>query len=70
MSETTSKNKKNETVTAKASPVAKVKKQKKGVKESYVSAPVNAVLWILSAVLICGAIFGSYYYANYVLSDE
>ena len=63
MSETTSKNKKVETATAKASPVSKVKKQKKGVKESYVSAPLNAALWILSAVL-------NYYYANYVLIDE
>lgn len=60
--------------TKKAAPavaaVAKPKKAKKNGKESFVSAPVNFLLWLVSAVLILGAIFGNYYYSNYVLIDE
>ncbi len=71
MSETTTK--KTATVAASQNanvPAKTTKKAKKNVKETFVSAPVNALLWIVSAVLICGAIFGNYYYSNYVLLDE
>lgn len=64
MSETTKK------ATPATAAVAKPKKAKKNGKETFVSAPVNFLLWLVSAVLIIGAIFGNYYYSNYVLIDE
>ena len=36
----------------------------------YVSPTTNALLWTLSLFIICAAIFGNYYYVNYVLIDE
>ncbi len=56
--------------TAPVAVAAKPKKVKKNAKETFVSAPVNLLLWLVSAVLIIGAIFGNYYYSNYVLIDE
>lgn len=49
--------------------------KKKGVtvvakEEKTVSPFVNTVLWIVSLAIIAGAIFGNYYYSNYVLIDE
>lgn len=70
MSETTTKKNELTAGQTKTAPVAKVKKTKKNGKEQFVSAPVNALLWLVSAALICGAIFGNYYYSNYVLIDE
>lgn len=35
-----------------------------------VSSGLNAFLWLLSAVIICAAIFGNYYYTKYVIIDE
>lgn len=71
MSETTTKKDELTVGQTKTAPVAKAKKAKKGNgKAQFVSAPVNALLWLVSAVLICGAIFGNYYYSNYVLIDE
>ena len=48
----------------------KVPRKAANVKEQFVSSPVNALLWLVSAVFICGAIFGNYYYANYVMISE
>ncbi len=51
----------------------KAKKQpavKKTDKDEFVSAPVNALIWTVSLILICGAIFGNYYYTQYVVIDE
>jgi preprotein translocase subunit SecE len=55
---------------AKAPAVKKKAVKKAKGSEKFVSAPVNALLWIVSAILICGAIFGNYYYANYVVIEE
>ncbi|MGN0909395.1 MAG: preprotein translocase subunit SecE [Succinivibrio sp.] len=54
---------------AKAPVVKKAPRKSKG-KEQFISSPVNALLWLISAVLICGAIFGNYYYSNYIVIDE
>ena len=76
MSETASKAAKPAAKAVAAQAAAKVPAVKKKAvkkakgKEQFVSTPVNALLWIISAVLICGAIFGNYYYSNYVVIDE
>ncbi|MDD6317650.1 MAG: preprotein translocase subunit SecE [Succinatimonas hippei] len=56
--------------TTKAPAVKKKIVKKQNGKIQFVSAPVNAFLWIVSAILICGAIFGNYYYSNYMVVDE
>ncbi len=47
--------------------------QKKAEQEKaalYVSPTVNAMLWTLSLLIIAAAIFGNYYYVNYMVIDE
>lgn len=46
------------------------KAAKKGGDDDFVSPAVNSFLWILSLILVCGAIFGNYYYTRYILIDE
>ena len=40
------------------------------IPENSVSPFVNTALWIVSIAVICCAIFGNYYYSNYVVIDE
>ncbi len=40
------------------------------IPENSVPSLANTLLWIASIVIICGAIFGNYYYSNYVVIDE
>lgn len=53
----------NKQVTPKASAA-------KAASESFVSAPTNILLWIVSFVIIVLAIGGNFYYANHVVVDE
>ena len=62
-----------ETAQTKNTPKKEMKKKSSAVaakEEKTISPFVNAVLWIVSLVIIAGAIFGNYYYANYVVIDE
>ncbi len=52
-----------------------IKQQKKVVvkkqdEELAVNPVVDRLVWLVSLVLICGAIFGNYYYTNFVVIDE
>ncbi len=38
--------------------------------EQFVSSAANAVFWTISVVLVLAAIFGNYYYSNFVVVDE
>ncbi len=65
----------NKVETAQPKNAPKKEQKKKGVtvaakEEKTVSPFVNTVLWIFSLAIIVGAIFGNYYYSNYVLIDE
>ncbi|MBO6257843.1 MAG: preprotein translocase subunit SecE [Succinivibrio sp.] len=50
--------------------LAAQKKAEKANADLFVSPAVNALLWVVAIVLIAGAIFGNYYYTNFVVIDE
>lgn len=51
-------------------PAVKTAAKKSQENADFVSSPVNTMLWLLSLILVCGAIFGNYYYTKYILIDE
>lgn len=50
--------------------LAAQKKAEKANADLFVSPALNAFLWIIALVLIAAAIFGNYYYTNFMVIDE